>query len=278
MRRGAWRWTAARPAGLTSLAVLLVLLGAAIAAPLLARYAPEVMTVGAELAGPSPAHPFGTDEYGRDLLSRTLYGLRVAFLVGGLALLMGGSSGTALGLVSGFRGGATEAFVMRVVDGLLAFPALLMGIAVAAALGPGLRSVAITIAVVQLPVFARLAHGMALGQRRQDYVLAAVAIGASPARVMIQHVLRNSVPPLLVQAALAMGFSVLIEASLSFLGLGIVAPEQSLGALLAASRSTMRHAFWYPLFPGAVLTLLLFALNGFADLLNDLLSGDRRSR
>jgi peptide/nickel transport system permease protein len=234
-----------------------------------------MMSRGAELQAPSAAHPFGTDEYGRDLLSRALFGLRVSFIVGGLSLALGGVSGVTLGLLAGFYGGKIEVVVMRVVDGLLAFPAILMGIAIVAMLGPGLRNVALTIAFVQVPVFARLTHGLTLGEKHKDYVIAAVALGASPGRVMRRHILLNSLGPLSVQGALAMGFSVLIEASLSFLGLGIAPPEPSLGSILDASRNMMRHAFWYPLFPGAMLALLLFAFNGLADLLNDVLNPGR---
>ena len=261
-----------RPTGLASLIVLCTLLGAAVAAPALTRYSPIEMNPGVELRIPSIEHPFGTDEYGRDLFSRTLFGLRVSFIAGGISALVGGVVGITLGLVAGFQGGKTEAIIMRIIDGLIAFPAILMGIAVVAALGPGLRNVTITIAVVQVPVFARLAHSTTLAEKHKEYVTAAVSIGASPLRVMLQHILLNSLSPLLVQAALAMGFAVLIEASLSFLGLGIEPPAPSLGSVLDASRSKMRYAFWYPLFPGAVLTLLLFALNGLADVLNDLLN------
>ncbi len=272
---GLW-YTTTRPSALASLLVLLGLLASAIAAPALTRYSPIIMTAGAELQAPSVEHPFGTDEYGRDLFSRALFGLRISFVVGGLSLVLSGVSGVALGLIAGFLGGKTETLIMRVMDGLLAFPAILMGIAIVAALGPGLRNVALTIAFVQLPVFARLAHSTALAEKNKEYVTAAISIGASPLRVMLQHILVNSLSPLLVQAALAVGFSVLIEASLSFLGLGIAPPEPSLGSILDASRNRMRHAMWYPLFPGAVLTLLLFALNGLADMLNDL-QGPRHS-
>ena len=275
-RRNRWRerlhLATRRPTGLASLIVLLALLLAAATASVLTRYSPIEMNPGIELSAPSLEHPFGTDEYGRDLFSRTLFGLRVSFIVGSWSALGGGIIGVALGLLAGFQGGKTEAIIMRLIDGLLAFPAILMGIAVVAALGPGLRNVTITIAVVQIPVFARLAHSTTLAEKHKEYVTAAVGIGASPLRVMLQHILLNSLSPLLVQAALAMGFAVLIEASLSFLGLGIEPPEPSLGSILDASRSKMRHAFWYPLFPGAVLTLLLFALNGLADVLNDLLN------
>ncbi len=230
------------------------------------------MTAGAELLAPSLAHPFGTDEFGRDLWSRTLHGLRLSFVVGVLSTLLGGGAGLALGAIAGYRGGKLDTVAMRAVDGLLAIPAILLGIAAVAALGPGARNVTVTLALVQFPVFARLTRGAVLAEKQEEYVLAAVAVGARPLDILVRHILRNGISPIVVQAALAIGFSVLVEASLSFLGLGIRPPEPSLGSILDASRNVMRHAVWYPLLPGLVLVLLLYALNGAAAVLNDLLN------
>ncbi|MEM3470307.1 MAG: ABC transporter permease [Thermoproteota archaeon] len=265
-----------RSSTLMSILFMALLLAGAIGAPFVARYSPYEMIIGSELLPPSLDHPFGTDEYGRDLLSRTLFGLRVSFVAAGSSTLLAGAIGVALGLIAGYCAGLLDTIIMRIVDGLLAIPALLMGFAIVAILGPGLSNVTITLAIIQLPVFARLARGTTLAEKQKEYVTAAVAIGASPVRVMTRHILLNCMPSLLVQAALALGFSVLIEASLSFLGLGIKPPEPSLGSILDASRSKMRHALWYPLFPGVTLTLLLFALNGLADMLNDTLISHHR--
>lgn len=256
--------------------MLIALAAAAASAGLLATAGPTDMAGGAELLPPSLAHPFGTDEFGRDLWSRTLHGLRLSLTVGLLSTLAGGGAGLVVGAVAGYRGGALDTVAMRVVDGLLAIPAILLGIAVVAALGPGVRNVTVTLAIVQFPVFARLTRGAILAEKHEEYVLAAVAVGVRPLRILVRHILRNSAAPIVVQAALAIGFSVLVEASLSFLGLGIRPPEPSLGSILDASRSVMRHAPWYPLLPGAVLVLLLYALNGTADVLNDLLNPRQR--
>lgn len=258
------------------MAILALLAAAAASASILAAAAPTDMVAGSELLPPSPAHPFGTDEFGRDLWSRTLHGLRLSLVVGFASTLAGGGAGLIVGAAAGYHGGALDSVAMRVVDGLLAIPAILLGISVVAALGPGVQNVTVTLAIVQFPVFARLVRGAILAEKHEEYVLAARAVGARPLGILVRHVLRNSAAPIVVQAALAVGFSVLVEASLSFLGLGIRPPEPSLGSILDASRGVMRHAPWYPLLPGAVLVLLLYALNGTADALNDLLNPRQR--
>lgn len=267
---------AVRIAGHAPMLVLAALVIAALAAGVVAPASPTEMTRGAELLPPSLAHPFGTDELGRDLWSRSMYGLRLSLGVALLATAVGGGAGTALGALAGFRGGALDAVAMRAVDGLLAIPAILFGIAIIAALGPGARNVALTLALVQLPVFARVTRGAVLAERHEDYVLAATAVGASQSRILVRHVLRNAAAPIVVQTALALGFAVLVEASLSFLGLGIRSPDPSLGSILGASRDFLRTAPTYALLPGSVLVLLLFSLNGAADQVNDLLNPRQR--
>ena len=185
--------------------------------------------------------------------------------------------GSTLGLISGYTGGKIDSMIMRCVDGLFAFPPILLAIALLAVLGPGLQNVTLVIAVVQIPTFARLARAATLAERNCEYVMAAKVIGCSPARVLFRHILSNALSPLVVQAAFAMSFSVLIEASLSFVGVGIKPPDPSLGSILYYSQSKMRHALWYPLIPGAILSLLLFSLNGTADVLNSLSTPQKRA-
>jgi peptide/nickel transport system permease protein len=265
-----------RPMGIATLTIVIVMTALAILAPLISPYNPLEMVRGLELQGPTMAHWFGTDEYGRDLLSRTLYGIRISMVAGAASTVVGAAIGVLVGLLAGYWRGWLDIVTMRIMDGLLAFPALLMGMAIVAALGPGLRNVTITIAIVQIPVFARLARATTLAEKNRDYVMAAETLGAKPQRIMFQHVLLNSMSPLLVQMAMAMGASVLIEAALSFLGLGIKPPEPSLGSILNASQSKMRHAYYYPILPGLSLSLLLFALNGMADALNDAFTAGRK--
>lgn len=268
----ALRRAARKPLGLISMAVLGVLILAAAAAPLIAPAPPIAQARGAELLGPSAAHPFGTDELGRDLLSRTVYGLRVSLAAGVLAVAVGGALGALLGLLAGYWGGAGDAVIMRIIDGLIAFPAILFGITLVAAFGPGLKNIMTAIAIIQVPVFSRIARAAMLQEKSKEYVQAAVALGASGGRIIFGHILMNALPPLLVQMALAMGFSVLLESSLSFLGIGIRPPNPSLGSILDGSRRFMRDHLSYPLFPGAVLTLLLLGLNSLADTLNEALN------
>ncbi len=257
---------------MTSLAVLIVV---AVAAPIVAPAAPEVQFHGLELQPPSLAHPFGTDHLGRDLLSRTLYGLRVSLLAGVLAAATGGVAGALLGLLAAYRGGSVDVLLMRVVDGLIAFPTLLLAIGLATALGTGLVSIILAIAIVQVPIFARLARAATLQEKGKEYVAAARATGADSLRIVFVHILRNALPPLVVQLALAMGQSVIIEASLSFLGIGIAPPEPSLGAILDSSRGFLRGQVYYALFPAVTLVLLVFGLNGLADTLNETLNPQR---
>ncbi|MCL4534184.1 MAG: ABC transporter permease [Bacteroidetes bacterium] len=259
----------AQPMGLACLLIFSLLVLSAIAAPLITPYNPAVQTAGEELVGPSWVHPFGTDELGRDLLSRTLYGIRISLIAGVPSVLVGAVIGTLAGLAAAYWLGPLDAVLMRIVDGLFAFPPILMGIAILAALGPGLVNVTIVITVLQIPMFARLARAAALQEKKADYVTAARALGASSSRILFQHILLNGFSPLMVQAAAAMGFAVGIEASLSFLGLGINPPEPSLGAILMASQRQMRHALWYPVFPGMAITLLILSLNGIADAVNN---------
>lgn len=268
----AFKRAARRPLGLVSMIVLAVLILAAAAAPLISPNPPIAQLRGQELQSPSASHPFGTDELGRDLFSRTVYGLRVSLVAGVLAVAVGGAFGSLLGLLAGWWGGWAEAVIMRIIDGLLAFPTILFGIALVAAFGPGLSNIMVAIAIVQIPVFARIARAMALQEKQKEYVTAANALGASGGRIIFGHIMVNALPPLIVQMALAMGFSVLLEASLSFLGIGIRPPNPSLGSILDGSRRFMRDHAWYPLFPGAVLTVLLLGLNSLADTLNDALN------
>jgi peptide/nickel transport system permease protein len=268
----ALRRAARKPLGLVSMVVLGALVLAAVAAPLIAPASPTEQIRGEELQSPSLAHPFGTDELGRDLLSRAVYGLRVSLVAGVLAVAIGGVAGALLGLLAGYWGGVADAVIMRIVDGLIAFPAILFGIALVAAFGPGLKNIMLAIAIVQIPIFARIARAAMLAERSKDYVQAAVSLGAGDGRIVFGHILINAIPPLIVQMALAMGFSVLLESSLSFLGIGIRPPNPSLGSILDGSRRFMREHLYYPLFPGAVLTLLLLGLNSLADTMNEALN------
>jgi peptide/nickel transport system permease protein len=237
----------------------------------IAPYDPLEQDGRAELVGPSAAHPFGTDELGRDLLSRVIYGSRTSLMVGVLAVTLGSLIGVTSGLAAGYVGGWLDALIMRVLDVLLAFPAILIGIAIAAMLGPGATNAAIALAIVSVPQFSRITRASVLGEKERDYVQAARSIGVRNVSIAVRHILPNTVSPFLVQLSLSMGYAVLLEAGLSFLGLGTQPPDPSWGGMLNASRTYLRDAPYYAIFPGIALSVLLLGLNFLSDALRDAL-------
>jgi peptide/nickel transport system permease protein len=268
-------WVVQNRMGAAGLAILLVLAVLAIAAPLVAPYPPNQQHPGQELRPPGGAYLLGTDELGRDMLSRILYGSRISFMVGIVAVVIGASVGVATGLAAGYFGGWVDTVIMRCYDALQAFPAILLGITIVTVLGPSAINVAYALGIATLPGFARLTRSQVLSVRERDFVLAARCIGAAPGRIMAWHVLPNCVAPLLVQVALIMGISVLAEAALSFLGLGTQPPDPSWGAMLNTSRGYLRQNMWYGIFPGLALATMLIALNYLTDALRDALDPHR---
>ncbi len=258
-------------AGLIAGAVVLAIILAAAAAPLLAPAAPNLMTPTSRLLPPGEAGPLGTDFFGRDLLSRILYGARISLLVGGVSVLASAVVGTLLGLIAGYLGHWPEYLVMRLTDTLFAFPAVLLAILVVSVVGAGFTSVVIAVAVVYTPIFARVVRGPTLAIKQGDYVQAAVAAGATAGRVMLRHVLPNVAASILVQLALSLSGAIVLEAALSFLGLGAVPPTPSLGSMLSENRTYMELAPWTILYPGLALGLLVLAINVFGDAIRDLL-------
>jgi ABC-type dipeptide/oligopeptide/nickel transport system permease subunit len=260
-----WR----NPLGLLGLVILGLLVFAALAAQLISPYDPIVQHQGKELLGPNPAFWLGTDELGRDLLSRVIYGARPSLTVALMVVVIGGGLGILAGLTAGFFGGWVDALLMRLFDALFAFPPILLGFVIIAALGPGTTQVAYAIALAVVPTLGRVARSLVLKERHRDYVLAARCTGAGSARVMFLHVLPNAVSPMIVNLALIMGFSVLAEASLAFLGLGTQPPLPSWGAMLNESRAYLRNDPWMAICPGVVLAMLLLGLNYLADALRE---------
>ncbi|HET8523010.1 MAG TPA: ABC transporter permease, partial [Thermomicrobiales bacterium] len=242
-RRLARRLAAAR-LGVVGAAILLLIILAAVFAPLLAPYGPTKVDVLHFRQAPTLSHPFGTDELGRDILSRVIYGARVSLGVGLVSIALALTIGTAVGLVAGYFGGWIDNAAMRVMDALLAFPALILALAIAAAIGAGLTGATIAIAVVSVPIFARLSRGQVLSVRETDFVMAARALGASHTRIVLQHVLPNIVAPLIVQTSLSIALAILAEASLSFLGLGVQPPTPSWGSMVNAGRQYLADAPW----------------------------------
>ncbi len=260
-RRRSGRTAAADP----GIAFLVVVAAAAVAAPLLTRYGPTDMSKNAVLAFPSWSHLMGTDQFGRDILSRLLYGARTALAVGVGATAIAAVCGVPLGLWTGFKGGTVDAIAMRGVDTLMAIPAVLLAMALVAVAGPGSLNVAVAVAVVGLPQFARIARAGVLAHRRMEYVEASVAAGAHDVRIVFRTILPNVLSPVLIQIPIGVSRAILLEASLSFLGLGTQPPQPSWGLMISESREYMYAAPWYGIFPGAAIALTVLALNHVAD-------------
>lgn len=252
-----------------SLGFLGVVMAVVLAAPWIAPYDPLAQDILARMHGPDAAHWLGTDQFGRDVLSRILYGGRASLLISAGAVAVALLAGGALGLAAAFYRGWTERIVMRAMDVLFAFPVLLLAIGIVAVLGPRPETALVAIGVVYTPIFARLLRGPALVICESDYIEAARAVGARDGRILLRHVLPNLASVALVQTALLMSSAILVEASLSFLGLGSQPPSPSLGLMLAEGRNTLGLSPWSALFSGAAILVLAFALNLAGDALRD---------
>lgn len=277
-RRGLFRF---RQSGLSMLGAALVIfvLAVAVAGPWLAPFPEHVaggVNTSARFVPPSLAHPFGTNELGQDVLSLVLAGTRVSVLAGLGVVLIGTVVGTLAGAVAGFAGGWTDEVIMRIADLKLTVPGLILAMAVAAALGPGLLNMIIAIAISWWPGYARLVRGEVLAKKEETFVVAAQAIGASPARVLFRHVLPNIVSPVVVKMSLDMGFAILTVASLGFIGIGVRPPTPEWGTLLSVSRSYMPDFWWTAVFPGLAMFVAIFGFNLLGDGLRDVL--DPRAR
>jgi peptide/nickel transport system permease protein len=251
--------------------VILVLVVAAIFAPVLAPYNPYTVTLETRLQSPGAAHLLGTDELGRDILSRLLYGARVSLWVGIVTVVLAGLIGVAGGLVAGYLGGYWDAVIMRLVDVFLAFPVIVLAIAIVAVRGPGLTNVLIALALVYWTTYARVARSVVLILREEEYTWAARTLGASAPRIMVRHLLPNAIAPLVVLASLGMGNAIVAEAALSFLGLGIQPPEASWGSMLNVGMGFLRDASFLSITPGLAIFVTVLGFNLLGDGLRDAL-------
>lgn len=257
--------------GLLSSGLVLFL---AIAGPWLAPYPEHVaggIATGARFAPPSLAHPFGTNELGQDVLSLVLAGARVSVLAGLAVVLLGALVGTAVGAVAGYVGGWTDEILMRLADLKLTVPGLILAMAVAAALGPGIVNMVVAIALSWWPGFARLVRGEVLARKEEAYVLAARASGAGALRILMRHVLPNVLTPITVKMSLDLGFAILAVASLGFVGIGVKPPTPEWGSQLAIARAYMPDFWWLAIFPGLAIFLAVLGFNLLGDGLRDLL-------
>lgn len=248
----------------------------ALTAHWIARYDPTFGDFDAVLAKPSRAHIFGTDGFGRDVWARVAYGYRVSMIVAVASVAVAVAVGLPLGLLAGYLGNVVDNLIMRPLDLLLAFPPILLAITLVAIFGTKIEVTIAALALIYVPIMARILRSSVLAVRGEEYVEAARAMGASPARVMLRHVLPNSLSPLIVQASISMGIAILIEAALSFIGLGTQPPNPSLGGMLAESKDFMRDAPWSVTFPGLAIMLAVLGFNLLGDGLRDVISSERR--
>ena len=251
------------------LTVALILV--ALAAPLLAPFDPNIQETSRRLEAPSKEHPLGLDDLGRDVLSRILFGARVSLRVGFSVVLIASTIGVALGAIAGYFGGKADLIIMRLCDILLAFPGILLAIALVAVLGPSLNNVVLALSIIGWVGYARLVRGQVLKVRETEYVTAAKALGARSSRVIILHVLPNVMNPVIVMATLGLAGAILAEASLSFLGLGVQPPTPSWGAMLTSGRRYLGLANHLAIFPGIAIMLAVMGLNFLGDGLIDVL-------
>jgi ABC-type dipeptide/oligopeptide/nickel transport system permease subunit len=251
------------------LAIIVIYVVAAVFAPWLATHDPAAQDLMASLQGPSAAHWLGTDSYGQDLYSRLLYGAQLALIIGFASVALGLVAGVAIGLAAGLMGGRTEWVLMRIVDGLLAFPELILAMAFMAVLGLGTENVVYALALSFVGPFARMTRGDVLQVKNQPYIEAARLMGVTTAAIIWRHVLPNVVSPILVQAGMRVSIAILLESGLSFLGIGVVPPTPDWGLMIAEGRAFITMAPWISGVPGVALAILLVALNLLGDGLRD---------
>ncbi len=256
--------------------IILLFIAVALLAPVIAPFDPLKSNFLEVRKAPSALHWMGTDEVGRDVVSRLVWGARSSMLAGLIPVVVAMVLSVPLGVFSGYAGGWIDAVIMRITDAMLAVPFLIVAIAMAAFLGPNLWNAMIAIGIAAMPIFLRLTRAAALSIRAEDYVEAAHAVGASPMRIAFRHMLPNMLPPLLVQASVMAASAIIAEASLSFLGLGQQPPAPSWGSMLNAAQRHMVAAPWMAVAPGAMIFLLVISLNMFGDGLRDALDTKRR--
>ena len=260
-----------RRAAAFGLALIVAVVVLALLAPIIAPYDPLATSWTAVRKAPNSAHWFGTDEIGRDVLSRVIWGARASLLAGIVSVLISLIIGVPVGLLAGYAGGKVDMLISRLTDAMLACPFLILAIALAAFLGPSLTNAMIAIGISATPVFVRLTRGQTMAIKAEDFVLAARAIGNPPWRIALRHVLPNVVPALIVQATLAIAAAVIAEASLSFLGLGQQPPEPSWGSMLNVAKNYIDNAPWMAVWPGVSIFVLVLSFNLVGDGLRDAL-------
>jgi peptide/nickel transport system permease protein len=253
-----------RLAGL-GLAVVVALIFVALAADYISPYDPLEQNYDIILQGPSLAHPMGVDHLGRDVLARVIYGSRVSLMVGIISVGLATGAGIVIGLLAGYSSGTVGEVLMRLMDAIYSFPAVMLALAITAALGPGIMNAMVAIGIVYIPIFARLARAQALSVREMDFVTAARATGVEPFRIVVRHIWPNITAPIIVQASLLVSLAIIVEASLSFLGLGVQPPTPTWGSMLREGYGYMERAPWLSFFPGLAIFITVLGLNFLGD-------------
>jgi peptide/nickel transport system permease protein len=272
----AWRQLVKRKGAMVGLGLIAAFILLAVAAPLVAPYDPLKTSWTLVRKAPSAAHWFGTDDLGRDVLARVLYGARASLLAGAISVVIALSIGVPIGMIAGYRGGFVDALISRITDAMLACPFLILAIALAAFLGPSLGNAMIAIGISATPIFVRLTRGEVLNVKVEEYVEAARSVGDTDLQIAVRHILPNIMPALLVQATLSVAAAIIAEAALSFLGLGQQPPAPSWGSMLNAAQRFLTNAPWMALWPGLAIFLVVLSFNLVGDGLRDAL--DPRER
>jgi peptide/nickel transport system permease protein len=274
-----WRWSRRNPVTATGVALVLALVFIAVFAPLLAPYDPNAFDPTAVLQGPSREHFFGTGTFGEDIFSRVLFGARYDLAIGFGAVLIGLVIGCAIGATAGFFADPADEILMRIMDMIAAFPSFILAMGIAAALGPSLPNLIIAIALVNVPVYARLMRASFLVVKRSQYATAAVAVGAPPRRILRWHLLPNTWTPIFVQATLQFGYAILDAAGLSFIGLGVRLPTPEWGVMMSLGiERIISGQWWVSFFPGLAIAIAVMGFNLIGDGLRELLDPRRRER
>ncbi len=270
-------WLRNDPLALMGLLVLIVFALAAILASQVAPFDPAEHHLADTLQPPSQTYVFGTDQFGRDIFSRVIHGTRISLGIGSGAVVIAVTIGTTLGLTAGYVGGKVDEIIMRIIDIFFAFPPIVLAIFLMATFGPSLLNVVVVVGLVTIPQFTRIARSVALSERNQDYVLASRAMGAKTTFILRHHLLVNAFPPLAVQMTVLLADAILIEAALSFLGIGVRPPTPTWGGILSAGRDyVFTGLWWFTVFPGLAIFLAVFSLNVLGDGLRDFIDPTTR--
>jgi peptide/nickel transport system permease protein len=266
-----WRLLRANPTAMAGLVILVAMGAMALAAGWLAPYDPLRLSLAERLQPPGAAHWFGTDEMGRDILTRVMYGARISLRIGFVVILIAGGIGSVLGAVAGFYGGRVDNLIMRVMDVILSFPSLVLAMALAAAMGPSLNNAILAVAFVMIPKFARMVRGEALAVKELPFIAAARVSGARNRWIIAHHILPNCLNSVIVLGTLTLGDTILIAASLSFIGLGAQPPTPEWGAMISVGRKFLMDQWWYATFPGLFILTTVTGFNILGDALRDIL-------